>query len=117
VREATDAQGDDGHAIGKPIEHMNSGAWLFALTASSRAMTTRPRCWPSLSPCHTQDCQIPYSSLATGNLQKMFETMNSSKQLLINMEVQADFMDGAMAGSTLMSMQDHGQLPQAAGHG
>ncbi|CAH8339985.1 unnamed protein product [Eruca vesicaria subsp. sativa] len=69
-----------------------------------------------------------------GNLQKMSETMDSFEQQFVNMEVQAEFMENAMAGSTSLStpegdinnlMQqvadDYGLevsvgLPQAAGH-
>ncbi|KAK9742477.1 hypothetical protein RND81_03G175700 [Saponaria officinalis] len=74
------------------------------------------------------------SSLNTGNLQKMSETMDQFEKQFINMEVQAEFMDSSMAGSTSLStpetevnslMQqvadDYGLevsvgLPQAAGH-
>lgn len=43
------------------------------------------------------------SSLATGNLQKMSETMDQFERQFVNMEVQAEFMEGAMAGSTSLS--------------
>ncbi|KAJ4823802.1 hypothetical protein Tsubulata_005646 [Turnera subulata] len=74
------------------------------------------------------------SSLATGNLQKMSETMDQFEKQFVNMEVQAEFMESAMAGSTSLStpegevnslMQqvadDYGLevsvgLPQAAAH-
>ncbi|KAG1327923.1 ESCRT-related protein CHMP1B [Cocos nucifera] len=74
------------------------------------------------------------SSLATGNLQKMSETMDQFERQFVNMEVQAEFMEGSMAGSTSLStpegevnslMQqvadDYGLevsvgLPQAAAH-
>lgn len=74
------------------------------------------------------------STLATGNLQKMSETMDQFEKQFVNMEVQAEFMESAMAGSTSLStpegevnslMQqvadDYGLevsvgLPQAAGH-
>ncbi|XP_074279251.1 ESCRT-related protein CHMP1 [Silene latifolia] len=74
------------------------------------------------------------SSLNTGNLQKMSETMDQFEKQFVNMEVQAEFMDSSMAGSTSLStpetevnslMQqvadDYGLevsvgLPQAAGH-
>lgn len=74
------------------------------------------------------------SSLNTGNLQKMSETMDSFERQFVNMEVQAEFMESSMAGSTSLStpedqvsslMQqvadDYGLevsvgLPQAAGH-
>ncbi|XXG45949.1 hypothetical protein AAC387_Pa02g0901 [Persea americana] len=74
------------------------------------------------------------SSLATGNLQKMSETMDQFEKQFVNMEVQAEFMETSMAGSTSLStpegevnslMQqvadDYGLevsvgLPQAAAH-
>ncbi|XP_021760025.1 ESCRT-related protein CHMP1A [Chenopodium quinoa] len=74
------------------------------------------------------------SSLNTGNLQKMSETMDQFEKQFVNMEVQAEFMESSMAGSTSLStpetevnslMQqvadDYGLevsvgLPQAAGH-
>ncbi|CAI9114275.1 OLC1v1014956C1 [Oldenlandia corymbosa var. corymbosa] len=43
------------------------------------------------------------SSLATGNLQKMSETMDQFERQFVNMEVQAEFMEGSMAGSTSLS--------------
>ncbi|KAI3759738.1 hypothetical protein L6452_07768 [Arctium lappa] len=74
------------------------------------------------------------STLATGNLQKMSETMDQFERQFVNMEVQAEFMESSMAGSTSLStpegevnslMQqvadDYGLevsvgLPQPAGH-
>ncbi|KAL3824428.1 hypothetical protein ACJIZ3_020457 [Penstemon smallii] len=43
------------------------------------------------------------SSLATGNLQKMSETMDQFERQFVNMEVQAEFMESSMAGSTSLS--------------
>ncbi|KAH7565416.1 hypothetical protein JRO89_XS09G0204200 [Xanthoceras sorbifolium] len=43
------------------------------------------------------------STLATGNLQKMSETMDQFEKQFVNMEVQAEFMESAMAGSTSLS--------------
>ncbi|KAJ6840937.1 ESCRT-related protein CHMP1B [Iris pallida] len=43
------------------------------------------------------------SSLSTGNLQKMSETMDQFEKQFVNMEVQAEFMEGSMAGSTSLS--------------
>lgn len=74
------------------------------------------------------------TTLATGNLQKMSETMDNFEKQFVNMEVQAEFMESSMAGSTSLStpeadvsslMQevadDYGLevsvgLPQAAAH-
>ncbi|KAM1234233.1 hypothetical protein ACFX13_003912 [Malus domestica] len=43
------------------------------------------------------------SSLATGNLQKMSETMDLFEKQFVNIEVQAEFMETAMAGYTSLS--------------
>ncbi|CAN1807632.1 ESCRT-related protein CHMP1A [Linum perenne] len=43
------------------------------------------------------------SSLASMNLQKMSETMDQFEKQFVNMEVQAEFMENAMAGSTSLS--------------
>ena len=43
------------------------------------------------------------SSLTTGNLQKMSETMDQFEKQFVNMEVQAEFMESSMAGSTSLS--------------
>ncbi|XP_057524749.1 ESCRT-related protein CHMP1-like [Amaranthus tricolor] len=74
------------------------------------------------------------SSLNSSNLQKMSETMDQFEKQFVNMEVQAEFVENSMAGSTSLStpetevnslMQqvadDYGlevsvSLPQAAAH-
>ncbi|KAI3884483.1 hypothetical protein MKX03_034823 [Papaver bracteatum] len=43
------------------------------------------------------------SSFTTGNLQKMSETMDSFEKQFVNMEIQAEFMESSMAGSTSLS--------------
>ncbi|KAG6425871.1 hypothetical protein SASPL_110077 [Salvia splendens] len=43
------------------------------------------------------------STLPTGNLQKMSETMDQFERQFVNMEVQAEFMESSMAGSTSLS--------------
>lgn len=43
------------------------------------------------------------SSLNTGNLQKMSETMDQFERQFVNMEVQSEFMESSMAGSTSLS--------------
>ncbi|XP_057526630.1 ESCRT-related protein CHMP1B-like [Amaranthus tricolor] len=43
------------------------------------------------------------SSLSTGNLQKLSETMDQFEKQFVNMEVQAEFMESSMAGSTSLS--------------
>lgn len=74
------------------------------------------------------------TSLASNNLQKMSETMDKFEQQFVNMEVQSEFVENAMAGSTSLSTpedevnsllqqvaDDYGLevsigLPQAASH-
>lgn len=74
------------------------------------------------------------SALAVGNMQKISQTMDQFEKTFVNMEVQAEFVESAMAGSTSLStpeedvnslMQqvadDYGLeisvgLPQAASH-
>ncbi|KAK9671552.1 hypothetical protein RND81_12G038500 [Saponaria officinalis] len=46
------------------------------------------------------------SSLNTGNIQKMSETMDQFEKQFINMEVQVEFMDSFMGGSTSLSTQE-----------
>ncbi|KAI3802727.1 hypothetical protein L1987_30868 [Smallanthus sonchifolius] len=48
------------------------------------------------------------STLAIGNLQKMSETMDQFERQFVNMEVQAEFMESSMAGSTSMSTLEGG---------
>ncbi|KAI5075361.1 hypothetical protein GOP47_0009437 [Adiantum capillus-veneris] len=43
------------------------------------------------------------SALASNNLQKMSETMDNFEKQFVNMEVQAEFIESAMAGSTSLS--------------
>ncbi|CAH9088585.1 unnamed protein product [Cuscuta europaea] len=43
------------------------------------------------------------STLNTGNLQKLSETMDTFEKQFVNMEVQAEFMESSMAGSTSLS--------------
>lgn len=40
---------------------------------------------------------------APGNMQKMSQTMDQFEKQFVNMEVQAEFMESAMAGSTSLS--------------
>ncbi|CAO2817204.1 unnamed protein product [Amaranthus hypochondriacus] len=43
------------------------------------------------------------SSLNSGNLQKLSETMDQFEKQFVNMEVQAEFVESSMAGSTSLS--------------
>eukprot|EP00270_Netrium_digitus_P003000 TRINITY_DN1340_c0_g1_i1.p1 TRINITY_DN1340_c0_g1~~TRINITY_DN1340_c0_g1_i1.p1 ORF type:complete len:205 (+),score=80.01 TRINITY_DN1340_c0_g1_i1:294-908(+) len=57
------------------------------------------------------------SALASSNLQKISETMDSFERQFVNMEVQSDFMENAMAGSTLLSTPEedvNGLMQQVA---
>ncbi|KAF9589723.1 hypothetical protein IFM89_027998 [Coptis chinensis] len=46
------------------------------------------------------------SSLTTGNLQKISETMDQFQKQFVNMEVQVEFMESSMAGSTSLSIPE-----------
>jgi charged multivesicular body protein 1 len=74
------------------------------------------------------------SALAVGNMQKISQTMDQFEKTFVNMEVQSEFVETAMAGSTSLSTpedevnslmhqvaDDYGLevsvgLPQAASH-
>lgn len=57
-------------------------------------------CWCD----YVVQCYIDLNQLlVSGNLQKMSETMDSFEKQFVNMEVQAEFMESAMAGSTSLS--------------
>jgi charged multivesicular body protein 1 len=43
------------------------------------------------------------NALALGNMQKISQTMDQFEQTFVNMEVQAEFVESAMAGSTSLS--------------
>uniref|UniRef100_A0A7N0TWB9 Uncharacterized protein n=1 Tax=Kalanchoe fedtschenkoi TaxID=63787 RepID=A0A7N0TWB9_KALFE len=50
------------------------------------------------------------SSLNTGNLQKMSGTVDQFEKQFVNMEVQAEFMESSMAGSTSLSTPEGGEV-------
>lgn len=57
-----------------------------------------------MSNVHGFHCDLPqFLSLSTGNLQKMSETMDQFEKQFVNMEVQVEFMENSMAGSTSLS--------------
>ena len=43
------------------------------------------------------------NALALGNMQKISQTMDQFEQTFVNMEVQSEFVEAAMAGSTSLS--------------
>ncbi|KAG7592042.1 Snf7 family [Arabidopsis thaliana x Arabidopsis arenosa] len=121
------------NAIRKRSEQMNYLRLSSRLDAVVARLDTQAK-MATITKSMTNIVKSLESTLATGNLQKMSETMDSFEKQFVNMEVQAEFMDNAMAGSTSLStpegevnslMQqvadDYGLevsvgLPQPAGH-
>lgn len=121
------------NAIRKRTEHMNYLRLASRLDAVVARLDTQAK-MQVIGKSMGNIVKSLESSLNTGNLQKMSETMDSFERQFVNMEVQAEFMEGAMAGSTSLStpetevnslMQqvadDYGLevsvgLPQAAAH-
>ncbi|XP_010498146.1 PREDICTED: ESCRT-related protein CHMP1A-like [Camelina sativa] len=121
------------NAIRKRSEQMNYLRLSSRLDAVVARLDTQAK-MATITKSMTSIVKSLESSLATGNLQKMSETMDSFEKQFVNMEVQAEFMENAMAGSTSLStpegevnslMQqvadDYGLevsvgLPQPAGH-
>ncbi|KAJ4884442.1 ESCRT-related protein CHMP1B [Raphanus sativus] len=121
------------NAIRKRSEQMNYLRLASRLDAVVARLDTQAK-MATITKSMTNIVKSLESSLATGNLQKMSETMDSFEKQFVNMEVQAEFMENAMAGSTSLStpegevnslMQqvadDYGLevsvgLPQPAGH-
>ncbi|KAM0930332.1 hypothetical protein ACQ4PT_001061 [Festuca glaucescens] len=121
------------NAIRKRTEHMNYLRLASRLDAVVARLDTQAK-MQAIGKSMGNIVKSLDSSLATGNLQKMSETMDNFERQFVNMEVQAEFMEGAMAGSTSLStpetevnslMQqvadDYGLevsvgLPQAAAH-
>ncbi|XP_055832402.1 ESCRT-related protein CHMP1B-like [Solanum dulcamara] len=121
------------NAIRKRSEHMNYLRLSSRLDAVVARLDTQAK-MTTISKSMSSIVKSLESSLNTGNLQKMSETMDSFERQFVNMEVQAEFMESSMAGSTSLStpedqvgslMQqvadDYGLevsvgLPQAAGH-
>ncbi|KAJ1703611.1 hypothetical protein LUZ63_003390 [Rhynchospora breviuscula] len=121
------------NAIRKRTEHMNYLRLASRLDAVVARLDTQAK-MQVIGKSMGSIVKSLDSTLATGNLQKMSETMDKFEKQFVNMEVQAEFMEGAMAGSTSLStpetevnslMQqvadDYGLevsvgLPQAAAH-
>ncbi|KAK4760776.1 hypothetical protein SAY87_005669 [Trapa incisa] len=121
------------NAIRKRTEQMNYLRLASRLDAVVSRLDTQAK-MSTINKSMTSIVKSLESSLTTGNLQKMSETMDSFEKQFVNMEVQAEFMESAMKGSTSLStpegevnslMQqvadDYGLevsvgLPQAAAH-
>ncbi|CAH8252660.1 unnamed protein product [Arabidopsis lyrata] len=121
------------NAIRKRSEQMNYLRLSSRLDAVVARLDTQAK-MATITKSMTNIVKSLESTLATGNLQKMSETMDSFEKQFVNMEVQAEFMENAMAGSSSLStpegevnslMQqvadDYGLevsvgLPQPAGH-
>ncbi|OAY78559.1 ESCRT-related protein CHMP1-like [Ananas comosus] len=121
------------NAIRKRTEHMNYLRLASRLDAVVARLDTQAK-MQAIGGSMGSIVKSLDAALASGNLQKMSHTMDQFERQFVNMEVQAEFMEGAMAGSTSLStpegevnslMQqvadDYGLevsvgLPQAAAH-
>jgi charged multivesicular body protein 1 len=121
------------NAIRKRSEQMNYLRLASRLDAVVARLDTQAK-MSTISKSMSSIVKSLESTLNTGNLQKMSETMDQFEKQFVNMEVQAEFMESSMAGSTSLStpegdvnslMQqvadDYGLevsvgLPQAAAH-
>jgi len=90
------------NAIRKRTEQMNYLRLSSRLDAVSARLDTQAK-MSTISKSMGNIVKSLESSLATGNLQKMSETMDQFEKQFVNMEVQAEFMESAMAGSTSLS--------------
>ncbi|KAG5104192.1 hypothetical protein JHK82_041162 [Glycine max] len=90
------------NAIRKRTEQMNYLRLASRLDAVVARLDTQAK-MTTISKSMGNIVKSLESSLATGNLQKMSETMDSFEKQFVNMEVQAEFMESAMAGSTSLS--------------
>ena len=98
------------NAIRKRSEHMNYLRLASRLDAVVARLDTQAK-MQTISRSMASIVKSLDSSLASGNLQKMSETMDQFEKQFVNMEVQAEFMESAMAGSTSLS------TPEAAVNG
>ncbi|WVZ00297.1 hypothetical protein V8G54_026366 [Vigna mungo] len=90
------------NAIRKRTEQMNYLRLASRLDAVVARLDTQAK-MATISKSMGNIVKSLESSLATGNLQKMSETMDQFEKQFVNMEVQAEFMESAMAGSTSLS--------------
>ncbi|KAL9323052.1 hypothetical protein ACSQ67_011105 [Phaseolus vulgaris] len=102
------------NAIRKRTEQMNYLRLASRLDAVVARLDTQAK-MATISKSMGNIVKSLESSLATGNLQKMSETMDQFEKQFVNMEVQAEFMESAMAGSTSLHSRRRGQQPHAAG--
>ncbi|KAJ8560098.1 hypothetical protein K7X08_004156 [Anisodus acutangulus] len=90
------------NAIRKRSEQMNYLRLSSRLDAVVARLDTQAK-MTTISKSMSSIVKSLESSLNTGNLQKMSETMDSFERQFVNMEVQAEFMESSMAGSTSLS--------------
>ncbi|XP_078163276.1 ESCRT-related protein CHMP1-like [Carex rostrata] len=90
------------NAIRKRTEHMNYLRLASRLDAVVARLDTQAK-MQVIGKSMGNIVKSLDSALASSNLQKMSETMDQFEKQFVNMEVQAEFMEGAMAGSTSLS--------------
>ncbi|KAF5733372.1 charged multivesicular body protein 1-like [Tripterygium wilfordii] len=90
------------NAIRKRTEQMNYLRLASRLDAVVARLDTQAK-MTTISKSMTNIVKSLESTLNTGNLQKMSETMDQFEKQFVNMEVQAEFMESSMAGSTSLS--------------
>ena len=91
-----------GNAIRKRTEQMNYLRLASRLDAVVARLDTQAK-MSTINKSMGNIVKSLESSLAIGNLQKMSETMDQFEKQFVNMEVQAEFMESSMAGSTSLS--------------
>ncbi|XP_072967364.1 ESCRT-related protein CHMP1B-like [Typha angustifolia] len=104
------------NAIRKRTEHMNYLRLASRLDAVVARLDTQAK-MQVISKSMGSIVKSLESALSTGNLQKTSETMDQFEKQFVNMEVQAEFMEGAMAGSTSLSTPEgevNGLMQQVA---
>ncbi|KAF7134623.1 hypothetical protein RHSIM_Rhsim08G0230600 [Rhododendron simsii] len=90
------------NAIRKRSEQMNYLRLASRLDAVVARLDTQAK-MSTISKSMSSIVKSLESTLNTGNLQKMSETMDQFEKQFVNMEVQAEFMESSMAGSTSLS--------------
>ncbi|KAL6221051.1 hypothetical protein ACLB2K_008803 [Fragaria x ananassa] len=90
------------NSIRKRTEQLNYLRLSSRLEAVAARLDTQPK-MNTISKSMRSIVTSLESSLATGNLQKMSETMERFENQFVIMEVQAEFTENAMAGSTSLS--------------
>ncbi|CAL0332413.1 unnamed protein product [Lupinus luteus] len=90
------------NAIRKRTEQMNYLRLASRLDAVVARLDTQAKMF-TINKSMSNIVKSLESSLSTGNLQKMSETMDKFEKQFVDMEVQSEYMDSAMAGSTSLS--------------